>query len=387
MLDRFIKIITSLRLTVICLSCALVLVFFGTLAQVNEGLYLAQNRWFRSFFVLWEPEGGSWRVPIFPGGYLIGTVLLVNLLAAHLKRFQLSWKKLGIHITHAGIILLLVGQLTTDLLSKETQMRFVEGETRNYTESAQKNELVFMTDAANTAEDEIISLPESLLKSETEIQQDKLPFRARVKKYYINSIVRPRGPMVDTDPPPASKGLGTQRVVQPLSEAKSMDERNMPAAIIELIAPQGSLGTWLVSPWLGETQELKLGNKTWRFAFRFERVYTPFSVQLLKTTHEVYRGTEKPKNFQSRIRVENPARHENREVDIYMNNPLRYEGLTFYQYQMVDASPSTLPTSILQVVKNPSWLTPYVGCGLVAAGLLVQFMFHLAGFIKKRRFA
>ena len=32
--------------------------------------------------------------------------------------------------------------------------------------------------------------------------------------------------------------------------------------------------------------------------------------------------------------IDNPQRRESREVDIYMNNPLRYEGLTFFQYQM-----------------------------------------------------
>jgi cytochrome c biogenesis protein ResB len=71
-----------------------------------------------------------------------------------------------------------------------------------------------------------------------------------------------------------------------------------------------------------------------------------------------------------------------------MNNPLRYEGLTFYQYQMGrDEVDPSLPTSTLQVVKNPGWLTPYLGCILVASGLVIQFLFHLAGFIKKRTFA
>src|SRR5258705_2589891 len=127
MLDRIIKCYASLRLTVVCLGFAVLLVFFGTLAQVNEGLYLAQARWFRSFFVWWGPQGAGWQIPIYPGGYLIGGVLLVNLIASHIKRFKLTWKKLGIHVTHTGIILLLVGQLATDLLSRETQIRFLEG--------------------------------------------------------------------------------------------------------------------------------------------------------------------------------------------------------------------------------------------------------------------
>ena len=72
-----------------------------------------------------------------------------------------------------------------------------------------------------------------------------------------------------------------------------------------------------------------------------------------------------------------------------MNHPLRYAGLTFYQYQMnaseaaVEAGQS--PSSVLMVVHNPSRLTPYIGCGMVAAGLVIQFMFHLVGFIKEKR--
>jgi hypothetical protein len=44
-------------------------------------------------------------------------------------------------------------------------------------------------------------------------------------------------------------------------------------------------------------------------------------------------------------------------------------------------------TSVLQVVRNPGWLTPYVGCVLVGAGLAWQFLLHLAGFIRERRTA
>jgi len=35
-------------------------------------------------------------------------------------------------------------------------------------------------------------------------------------------------------------------------------------------------------------------------------------------------------------------------------------------------------------VRNPSWLTPYIGCLLVAAGLVIQFMSHLVKFLSRR---
>lgn len=391
MLDSIVKFFTSLRLTVVCLALAVLIVFFGTIAQVDDGLYLAQARWFHSFIVWWGPQGAHWRIPIFPGGYLVGGVLLMNLIAAHIKRFHFTWKKFGINLLHAGIILLLLGQLATDLLSRETQIRFAEGETVKYSESPQKSELAFLTDAAKPGEDKVVAIPESLLNKSGEIHNENLPFAVRVKEYYPNSAVRARGPMVDTGPPPATQGIGAEAVVMPEAENHDMDSRNYPSAIVELIDAKGPLGTWLVSAATNfpvEPQEFEAGGKTWRMTLRDSRYYLPYTVKLLKTKHDVYPGTDIPKNFQSRVRIENPARGENREVDIYMNSPLRYEGQTFYQYQMTESQLAAGPvTSALQVVRNPSWLTPYVGCVMVGGGMLYQFLMHLIGFISKRRIA
>jgi hypothetical protein len=42
------------------------------------------------------------------------------------------------------------------------------------------------------------------------------------------------------------------------------------------------------------------------------------------------------------------------------------------------------PVTVFQVVKNPTWLTPYIGTIVVGLGLLVQFSIHLVGFLRKR---
>ncbi|MGH8246336.1 MAG: cytochrome c biogenesis protein ResB, partial [Gammaproteobacteria bacterium] len=90
----------------------------------------------------------------------------------------------------------------------------------------------------------------------------------------------------------------------------------------------------------------------------------------------------------SRVRIQNPAKGEDREVEIYMNNPLRYAGLTFFQHQMAAGELAQqlgqIPSSTLQVVRNPGWITPYAGCIIVASGLIIQFMIHLVGFVSKR---
>jgi hypothetical protein len=271
----------------------ILLVFFGTIAQVNEGLYDAQHRWFRSFFVWWSPAGANWKIPMFPGGYLVGTVLLANLIAAHINRFQLSWKKLGIHIIHGGIIVLLAGQLATDMFSKEMQMSFAEGESRNYSVDARASELVFMTDGPSPDQDKVVAVPDGLMKVGREIRHPELPVTVRVKEWFVNSDVRQRAPMVDTNPPSATAGHGPNVTLIPFPETKKMDERNLPAAIVELKGPQGSLGTWLLHAKLRE-QEVPVGDKIWRMGFRFEREYHPFTVRLEKTTHEIYRGTGSP---------------------------------------------------------------------------------------------
>src|SRR5260221_9407213 len=127
-------------------------------------------------------------------------------------------------------------------------MSFSEGDTKKYTESSLAFEMAFITDAANASDYEVVSISDGRLRRQAEIKTDKLPFAIRAQKYFVNSRLRARGPMVDKDPPPATNGAGAGVVLTPVPENKKMDGRNFPSAVIELIAPQGSLGTWLVSP-------------------------------------------------------------------------------------------------------------------------------------------
>jgi cytochrome c biogenesis protein ResB len=165
-----------------------------------------------------------------------------------------------------------------------------------------------------------------------------------------------------------------------------MDDRNLPCALLELIGPSGSLGKWLVSSQTSARQEFSVGGKTYRIAMRFTRYYKDFSLKLLEFRHEKYRGTEIPRDFRSRVVIDNPKTGENREVEIYMNNPLRYGGLTFYQAGFDENNDNLVnKVTILQVVKNPGWLGPYLACAIMTLGLIVQFGIHLVGFVTKRR--
>ena len=75
-LNRWLGAISSLRLTLVCLAAAFFLVFVGTLAQVRLGLYIVQEQYFQSWFIWWSAASGNFKIPVFPGGHLIGAVLL-----------------------------------------------------------------------------------------------------------------------------------------------------------------------------------------------------------------------------------------------------------------------------------------------------------------------
>src|SRR5579872_3927892 len=184
-LDRIVKFFTSLRLTVVLLCAGLLLIFVGTLAQVHEGLYQAQVRYFKSWLV-WRPTIGDATWPVaLPGGYLIGTLLLVNLLAAHIKRFKLTTKKIGIHLIHGGLILLLLGQLLTDAFSHESAMKLREGGSKYYSEDFRADELA-VVDTSDPKSDSVVSIPESLLSRGGEIRDPALPVTLRVRDYWPN---------------------------------------------------------------------------------------------------------------------------------------------------------------------------------------------------------
>jgi hypothetical protein len=382
MLRKIVDISTSLKLTIVCLAAAMALIFAGTLAQVHLGIHEAQQRYFQSWLVWWPAEGKGVRIPIFPGGHLIGGVLLVNLIAAHVKRFRWTRRKFGIHLIHAGLIIMLAGGLFTDLFAVESHMQLQRGDTKNYSEDQRHTELAVI-DATDNDLDQVTAIPESVLKKNRTIDHWSLPFRIVIKNFYQNASLKMSSEAGSSATPIANQGPGAMIAVQPLPPATAQDERDVPAAAIE-IQPKdggGSLGTWLVSDGLGAPQTFSCGGRTWMIAMRTARYYKPYSVTLQKFTHEKYAGTEIPKNFASKVTLIDPERNVNRDVLIYMNHPLRYRGETFYQagFQQDDRA------TILQVVRNPSFIAPYVACVIVAAGLLWQFGFHLVGFARQKR--
>src|SRR3954454_8988057 len=174
-LHRIADIFTSLKLTIVCLGAGMILIFAGTLAQVHLGIHEAQQRYFQSWLVWWPADTHGFRMPIFPGGHLIGAVLLINLVAAHTRRFRWNWRKLGIHLTHAGLIIMLAGGLFTDLFAVESHLRLAGGETRNYSEDPRRVELAVI-DTTDDDFDQVTAIPEGVLRHNRTIDYWSLPF-------------------------------------------------------------------------------------------------------------------------------------------------------------------------------------------------------------------
>ncbi|HBR94486.1 MAG TPA: ResB protein required for cytochrome C biosynthesis [Opitutae bacterium] len=382
---------SSLKLTVVLLAFSMVLIFFGTLDQVQYGIWHTQKLYFESFIAVWAyPEQAVgydrlfWlRIPM-PGGYLLGGLLFINLLAAHFTRFKMTWKKSGIFLVHFGLVLLLVSELMTDLLSKESQMPVDEGGRSNYSQSYRDNELVLI-DRNHPEYDSVHAIPAKLLKPGKRIEVPNTALSIRTVSYYPNAEIGRATSGAPTDSP-ATRGaaikMGIISTPKPVSYADN--DINTATAYVEVLQGEDSLGIWLVSNVIDERfppQMVETGDQSWEIALRFQRQYYPFEVELIDFSHDKYPGTEIPYNYSSEVMVYHRDSTKNQKALIYMNHPLRYEGLTFYQASFTNQD----RTSIFQVVRNPGWLLPYVSVLLMGLGMCVQFGMHFVKFLGKRR--
>lgn len=454
LLFTLLKPLASLRLTVAMMAISIFLVFAGTVAQVDKGIWTVVDEHFRCYFTwfhlrIFFPRSMSVPDIAFPylGGYTIGIVLLANLLAAHAVRFKMrargatlalglivlagasvfTWlliqgmftkdvaategdaslrvlwrlikgtgaavallagclivfrKRAGIVLVHGGVILLLIAEFYTGYRATESQMRIPEGVTRTWTYDQRSMELAVI-DPSDPATERVIAIPSSRLKPGKTVRHESLPCDIEVLDFMRNSTVVDASKLPEGVTNPATKGMGVDAmaIVRPqVSGTDPNQTSDRPSAYVRLRADDGSdLGTFMLTSIFLERQKVEIDGKQWELSLRPKRTYKPYSIELLDFVHDVYVGTDRPKDFSSYIRLRDPRRDIDREVRIWMNNPLRYDGETFYQ-SSYDGS----KTTVLQVVRNDSWMIPYVSCMIVLVGLMTHFGFTLQGFLKRR---
>jgi hypothetical protein len=395
---KALQVAGSLRVTVVLFVLAILLIFFGTLAQVDEGIWAVVSKYFRCLLA-WIPlkiffPRQMRQVPggfPFPGGWTIAGLLLVNLLAAHATRFRVTWKRSGVLILHAGLIIMIGGEFITGMFAVENNMRIFKGKSVHHLTNLEAIELAFVAPVDDDTEHAIV-VPGSLLLPTKKVQYDSVPFDIVVEKYMPNSEM-PR-PVKDGEDNLATAGIGLHRVAVEKPATNGIDpEGNVdrPSAYLTIIdrATGKKLGTYLFSLWfdeiffMHEPQRIELNGRPYDVELRFKRTYTPYRVHLEEVKTEYYPGTQTPRSFTSRIDMIDPERDVDREVNISMNEPLRYGGQTFYQAGVRGADMVT----VLQVVRNPGWPLPYISCITVAVGMLVHFGIQLITFLRRRAVA
>jgi len=470
-MKKLIDCFLSLKLTVVLLALSMVLVFVGTLAQVDKGIWTVMDQYFRCFIAQVDlpvlfPR--SWNIPNvwipFPGGFLIGFLLTINLLMVHAANFRIVTKggrrlagilvlllgilvvvgvmfgwgtthvaateddafwrvflrlgrgtlaavvlyvacvllyrqRAGMVLLHGGILFLLVGEFITAQFAVEAHLTLKEGETVNYLDRSQQLELAF-TETSNPDRDIVTVIPGEMLKDGKVFQPSDLPFRVKINHYMVNSSYpQPLAnvPAAQRQGYPQYESYGSRLYVAEEREVSgTTGARDAPAVDVELLDNETgeSLGRYVLSIWFYPNfvnrawdmpTTFSVDGRDYTAYFRFAREYlrsttgSPYTITLLDFKHEKYEGTQMPKDFSSRIRLVNEGDNVDRELRIWMNNPLRYARRTFYQSGYLPNDSGT----VLQVVRNDVWMIPYLSCMIVFVGMAAQFVQSFKRYLRR----
>ncbi|MFM8223643.1 MAG: cytochrome c biogenesis protein ResB, partial [Planctomycetaceae bacterium] len=407
------------------------LVTGGLLELLAVGLFALGDRVAlgdSSMRILWQ---------LIQGG-MAGAVLLVGC-------WIVFGRRAGIVLLHAGIALLMFSELLVGLAADEAQMHIKEGETVNYVQDIREVELAIVERSNPTAEETVV-IPQSRLQEAFQslqhpflprwftrklpegirglvgcstgsplISDPALPFDVRVVNYLQNSKLGQVGGESGKEKNPANRGLGLQAQATEVMAAtgvksEAVDDSSVYVEFLEKgkSEPQ-SLGIWLCSlfqtrlqdsrersGWnesevreqtppflymLSVPQEVESGGRKYQFALRFKRTYKPYRVKLDDVRFDKYLGTNTAKNYSSDIVLTDGSASVPRHI--WMNNPLRYGGETFYQSNYMPDVLTGEEMTGLQVVTNTGWMIPYVSCMIVAVGMLFQFGATLGRFLAK----
>ena len=244
-------------------------------------------------------------------------------------------KRAGIVLLHAGIGLLMFGELLVGVAAVESQMQIIEGQTVNYAMDSREFELALIDSSAKD-EDEVFAIPQSRLLGGEIVSDEAMPVDVELVQYLPNSTQRRVRPS-DKNLATAGSGLSTiAENVKPISGTDNSGRRNHPTAYVRFLDKQSgqSLGVYKLNlrDWMaGQAEKIEVAGRTFAVQLRYKHIYTPYSMHLVNVEQQVYMGTQMAKSYASEIRLVDPERNVDRMVRIWMNNPLRYAGATFYQ--------------------------------------------------------
>ncbi len=327
-------------------------------------------------------------------GGAAGLVMLVGCILLFRRRG-------GIVLIHSGIGLMMLGELLVGTFAVEQQISLREGETLNYALDTRSTEMAIV-DPSSDEGDEVVVVPlwmkgrSSQFLVQKIIRDGSLPFDIEILDYYKNAELIDVDPQKDDQPQnPATAGFGKRLIAQEVRASSGADSDgtiDLAAAYVKL-TEKGTgtrIGTYLLAQQMAMqdlAEEVRLDDKTYQLSLRFERDYKDYQLRLHDVVKEDYAGTDVPRHYASDLNILDAKRNIDQDVKVWMNNPVRYAGETFYQsgYRKIPAGPAgkEVEISTIQVVENTGWMIPYVSCMLVMIGLLAHFSGTLSRFLKR----
>jgi len=348
------------------------LTLFGTLEQVEHGLYAVQKKYFESWFLVHELGG----VPIpLPGGVLCMGLLSWNLVAGGLVRIRKSRATAGVIVVHVGILIMFAAGLVKLTASDDGYLRLYEGEeSEEYVSYFLWEVIVFDADSPGEVAEFVVS-DEQIRLAEDEpvrVNHDLVPFELELRHFKENA----RPTREDTGLPLA----GEWRLMELDREEEA--EANIAGVYATARSATGGEQTAILwglaeRPWVVES-----GGRRWAVHLRHKRYRMPFSIHLDKFTKLEHPGTDIPSEFSSDVTQSSGS--EERAILIRMNEPLRDEGLVLFQssWGPPNARPGERLFSVFSVVRNPSDHWPLYSCIVIGIGLLIAFTQKLMKYVK-----
>ena len=357
----------SIKLTVVLLAILMVLTFWGTLYQVENGLFAAQQKFFTSWVV--------WVLGVipFPGGKLTLAVFMVNLLGYMLNMLAFQPLRPGILMIHAGLLIMLIGGAVTHYYGEESYLSLWEGESSNVVNSYHEWEVaVWKTEGPIR---EVYAIDAYDLQPGEQLKFDPLPITVEVERYHGNA----RAYQSKTNKPPHRSSQNISRIEAAPPEKEP--SQNVAAGIFTVNAPGMETEKVLL---FGEDTApilIMVGEDEYALGLRHKRRPMPMLVTLLDFKKQLHPGTETAKSFSSLVEVQMDG--IDRELTISMNKPLRHRGYTLYQ-QSYRETPEGAESSTFAVARNYGRLLPYVSTGIVVLGMIWHFVAMLIKFARRR---
>ena len=375
-------LLSGFGLATILLLLLGLLTWFATLEQVESGLYPTLNKYFhwKSVFLLPELKGKIVPLPL-PGGYWVGVVLLINLTLGGVIRIRKGWKHAGNLISHFGIIFMLVAGGVAHHFSERGNMPVGEGESSNTAEDY----FEYVVEVAEIKDRKADSIHVIRGKDLVDLEAGKnrlfrlpsLPFDLEIGGYLKNAL-----PVAISERAPSAGELVADNYYLMTRPDEINAEANTAGCYARVVQRDGKKSAPLILAGASfHPFTVEQDGRVFTIDMRKRLWPMPFTVKLDEFTADFHPGTMKPSKFISKItRIENGGEAK---VTIQMNEPMRYEGLTFFQasYGPPGAGPGQKMYSVFEVVRNPADKWPEYSLYVVTFGMLVTFLTKLGGYL------